>query len=182
MYVKEIVPRLMKEGGYRNPMEVPRLVKIVLNIGLGEAIANSKAIEAAQRDLATIAGQRAVVTKAKKSVSAFKVRQGMPIGAMVTLRGNRMYEFFDRLVNAALPRIRDFGGTPVTSFDSRGNYALGLREQLLFPEIEYTTVDKPRGLQVNVVTTARNREEAKRFLELLGMPFSRDGKAGARTR
>ena len=165
----------MEELAYKNPMQVPRLEKIVLNIGLGEAISNPKAAEAAQRDLAAITGQHPIITKARKSVAAFKLREGMSIGVMVTLRGDHMYEFFDRLVNATLPRIRDFRGTSPASFDTRGNYSLGLSEQLNFPEIEYTTVDKPRGLQVNFVTNATNRDEARRLLELLGMPFARDG-------
>ena len=155
-------------------MEVPRLDKIVLNIGLGEARENARAIESATADIATITGQKPVVTRAKKSIANFRIREGMPIGVMVTLRGQRMYEFFDRLVNAALPRIRDFRGLPTKAFDGRGNYSLGVREQLIFPEIDYDKVERIRGMQININTTARNDEEAKRLLELLGMPFAKN--------
>jgi large subunit ribosomal protein L5 len=172
-YKKEVVPAMMKERGYKNPMQVPRLEKIVLNIGLGEAIQNQRALEGATNDLALITGQRPVITRAKKSIAAFRLRSGMPIGAKVTLRGERMYEFFDRLVSAVLPRIRDFQGVPRDSFDGHGNYALGLKEQIVFPEIDYDKVDKIRGLQICIGTTARTDEEARRFLELMGMPFSR---------
>ncbi|TET40803.1 MAG: 50S ribosomal protein L5 [Dehalococcoidia bacterium] len=172
-YQKEVVPTLMGEYGYKNVMQAPRLEKIVINIGLGEAIKNPRALEAAERDLAAISGQHPVISRAKRSISAFKVRAGMPIGMMVTLRGNRMYDFFDRLVNATLPRLRDFQGTPRNSFDGRGNYTLGIREQTIFPEIEYDKVDKIRGMEISIVTTARTNEEGRRLLELLGMPFQR---------
>lgn len=172
-YQKEALPTLMSEFGYKSVMQAPRLEKIVVNIGLGEATQNPHALEAAERDLAAITGQHPVITRAKRSVSGFKVRKGMPIGIMVTLRGNRMYDFFDRLVNATLPRIRDFQGTPQNSFDGRGNYSLGLREQIMFPEIEYDKVDKIRGLEVCIITTARTNEEGRRLLELLGVPFQR---------
>ena len=172
-YREEVVPALMREFGYRNIMEVPGLEKISINIGLGEAVANPKALEAASADLAAITGQRPVVTRARKSIANFKVRKGMPIGLMVTLRGDRMWEFLDRLLNAVLPRIRDFQGVPTDSFDGRGNYSLGIREQVIFPEIDYDKIDRVRGLQVNIITTARTDEEAKRLLELLGMPFAR---------
>jgi len=172
-YQKEVVPTLMGEYGYKNVMQAPRLEKIVINIGLGEAIKNPRALEAAERDLAAISGQHPVISRAKRSISGFKVRAGMPIGMMVTLRGNRMYDFFDRLVNATLPRLRDFQGTPRNSFDGRGNYTLGIREQIIFPEIEYDKVDKVRGMEISIVTTARTNEEGRRLLELLGMPFQR---------
>jgi len=172
-YKKEVVSAMMKGGDYRNSMQVPRLRMIVLNIGLGEAIQNQKALEGATNDLAQIAGQRPVITRSKKSIAAFRLRSGMPIGAKVTLRGERMYEFFDRLVSAVLPRIRDFQGVPRNAFDGHGNYTLGFKEQIVFPEIDYDKVDKIRGLQVCIGTTARTDEEARRFLELMGMPFSR---------
>lgn len=172
-YQKEVIPTLMGEYGYKNVMQAPRLEKIVINIGLGEAIKNPRALEAAERDLAAISGQHPVISRAKRSISGFKVRAGMPIGMMVTLRGNRMYDFFDRLVNATLPRLRDFQGTPRNSFDGRGNYTLGIREQIIFPEIEYDKVDKIRGMEISIVTTARTNEEGRRLLELLGMPFQR---------
>ena len=172
-YQEEIVPQMMKEQGYRSPMRVPRLEKIVLNIGLGEAIQNSRALEAASADLATISGQRPVITRARKSIAGFKLRQGMAIGLMVTLRGRMMYDFLDRLINAVLPRISDFHGVPRDSFDGRGNYSLGIKEQIIFPEINYDKIDKIRGLQVSIVTTARTDEEGRRFLELMGMPFAR---------
>lgn len=172
-YKKEVVLAMMKDGGYKNPMQVPRLRMIVLNIGLGEAIQNQKALEGATNDLTQIAGQRPVITRSKKSIAAFRLRSGMPIGAKVTLRGERMYEFFDRLVSAVLPRIRDFQGVPRNAFDGHGNYTLGFKEQIVFPEIDYDKVDKIRGLQVCIGTTARTDEEARRFLELMGMPFSR---------
>jgi large subunit ribosomal protein L5 len=172
-YPEEMVPLMMKEYGFKSPMRVPRLEKIVLNISLGEAIQNPKAVEAATSDLAVIAGQHPVTTKARKSVASFKLREGMTIGAMVTLRGNRMYDFMDRLVNVALPRIRDFHGVPRDSFDGRGNYSLGLKEQIVFPEIDYDKIDKIRGLQVVIVTTARNDEEGRRLLELMGIPFAK---------
>lgn len=172
-YDKEVVPALMAEFGYRNVMEVPRLHKVVVNVGLGEAIQNPKALDNASRDLAAITGQRPAVRRARKSIAAFRLRAGMPIGLMVTLRGERMYEFLDRMMNAALPRLRDFRGVSAKSFDGRGNYTLGLREQLVFPEIEYDKVDKIRGLEVSIVTTARTDQEARRLLELLGMPFQK---------
>jgi large subunit ribosomal protein L5 len=164
---------MMQEQGYKNLMQVPRLDKIVLNIGLGEAIQNQRALEAATNDLSLISGQRPVVTRAKWSIASFKLRAGMAIGLMVTLRGERMYEFFDRLVNAALPRVRDFQGLPAKAFDGRGNYTLGISEQIIFPEIDYDKVDKIRGLQVSIITTAHTDEEARRLLELMGVPFSR---------
>ena len=164
---------MMTEYGYKNVMQVPRLEKIVINIGLGEAIQNPRALEAAEGDLAAISGQHPVITRAKKSISGFKVRTGMPVGMMVTLRGNRMYDFFDRLVNATLPRIRDFQGTPRNSFDGRGNYTLGVKEQVVFPEIEYDKIDKIRGFEISFVTTAGTSDEGRRLLELLGMPFQR---------
>jgi large subunit ribosomal protein L5 len=171
-YSTEVVPALVKQFEYANPMQVPRLEKIVLNIGLGEALTNAKAIEAAVKDLAQISGQRPIVTRAKRSIAQFRVRTGNSIGAKVTLRGIRMWDFLDRLTTLALPRIRDFRGTPARSFDGRGNYSLGLREQLAFPEIDYDKIDRLRGLEISIVTTARNDEESKRLLELLGMPFA----------
>ncbi len=172
-YRDEIVSAMMQEQGYKNPMQVPRLDKIVLNIGLGEAIQNQRALEAATNDLSLISGQHPVITRAKRSIASFKLRAGMAIGLMVTLRGERMYEFFDRLVNATLPRVRDFQGLPREAFDGRGNYTLGMKEQIIFPEIDYDKVDKIRGLQVSIITTARTDEEARRLLELMGAPFSR---------
>ena len=172
-YKAEIVETLMKDFRYDNVMQVPKLTKIVVNIGLGESIQNAKAIDAAVNDLTLITGQRPVVTRAKKSIAAFKLRAGMPIGAMVTLRGQRMYEFVDRLTSAAMPRIRDFRGVSPNSFDGRGNYTLGLREQLMFPEIDYDRIDKTRGLEVSFVTTARTDEEGRRLLQLLGVPFAK---------
>jgi len=173
-YKKEVVPRLMEIFGYKNVMEVPRLEKIALNIGMGEAIQNAKAMEAAERDLATISGQHPVVTYSKKSIAAFKLRVGMPIGLKVTLRGERMYHFFERLVNVTLPRMREFRGVSRNSFDGRGNYTLGFKEQTIFPEIEYEKVDKARGLEVSITTTAKTDEEGRQLLELLGVPFSRE--------
>jgi len=170
-YREEVVPALTAEFAYKNLMQVPRLEKIVLNIGLGEAIQNPHALEGAASDLAAIAGQRPVITRARRSVSQFKLREGMAIGMAVTLRGNRMYDFFDKLLNVTLPRIRDFQGVPRNSFDGRGNYTLGLKEQVVFPEIEYDKVDKVRGLEVSIVTTAHTDEEGRRLLQLLGMPF-----------
>jgi len=174
-YHKEVIPRLMELGGYKNVMQVPRLEKIVLNIGVGEAIQNAKAMEAAQGDLTTIAGQHPVITRAKKSIANFRLRAGMPIGLMVTLRGDRMYDFLDRLINAVLPRMHEFQGVSLNSFDGRGNYTLGFKEQILFPEIDYDKVDKVRGLEISIVTTAKKDEEGKHLLELLGMPFAKDG-------
>ena len=170
--MSEAVPALKTEFGYKNVMQVPRLEKIVVNIGLGEALANAKAIDAAVGDLSLITGQRPVVTKAKKSIATFKVREGNPIGAKVTLRGARMWEFFERLTRVALPRIRDFRGVSGKAFDGRGNYTLGLKEQLSFPEIEFDKIDRLRGLEVTIVTTAKSDEESKRLLALLGMPFA----------
>lgn len=172
-YREEIVPAMMEDFSYKNVMQVPKLTKIVVNIGLGEAVSNARAIDAAVGDLAAITGQKPVVTRAKKSIAAYKLRAGMPIGAMVTLRGPRMYEFLDRLTSVTLPRIRDFRGVSPNSFDGRGNYTLGLREQLAFPEIDYDKIDKTRGLEMSFVTTARTDEEGRRLLTLLGMPFAR---------
>lgn len=171
IYIKEVIPQLMKKFGYRNVMEVPRLEKITLNMGLGEAIQNIKILDAAVEELTLIAGQRAVVTKARRSIAAFKLREGMPIGVMVTLRRDRMYEFFDKLVNVALPRVRDFRGVSPKAFDGRGNYTLGIREQIIFPEINFDKIDKVKGLNVSIVTTAQTDEEGKELLQLLGMPF-----------
>ena len=171
-YRAEVAPALQKQFEYTNPMQVPRVSKVVVNIGLGEALQNAKAIDAALGDLAMITGQRPIVTKAKKSIAQFRVRAGNSIGAKVTLRGERMWDFLDRLTTLALPRIRDFRGVPGRSFDGRGNFSLGLREQLAFPEIEYDKVDRLRGLEISIVTTAKTDEESKRLLELLGMPFA----------
>jgi large subunit ribosomal protein L5 len=172
-YAEEIRPALMSEFSYRNVMEAPRLEKIVVNIGIGEAIQNAKALDAAVGDISAITGQRPIVKRAKKSIAQFRLREGMPVGVMVTLRGDRMYEFLDRLCNAALPRLRDFRGVPTRSFDGRGNFSLGLREQLVFPEIDYDKIDKVRGMEITVVTTARTDQEARRLLELFGVPFAR---------
>jgi large subunit ribosomal protein L5 len=171
-YHDEVVAVLQKEFGYENVMQVPRLSKIVLNIGLGEALTNAKALDAAARDLGAIAGQKPIVTRARRSIAQFRVRAGNPIGAKVTLRGERMWDFLERLTRLALPRIRDFRGVPGKSFDGRGNYSLGLREQLAFPEIDYDKIDRLRGLEVSIVTTAKTDEESKRLLQLLGMPFA----------
>ena len=170
-YRETVVPELMKEFAYSNIMQVPRLSRVVINIGLGEALQNSKALDAAVGDLSLITGQKPIVTKAKKSIAQFRVRSGNPIGAKVTLRGERMWDFLERLTTIALPRIRDFRGVPSRSFDGRGNYTLGLREQLAFPEIDYDRVDRVRGLEISSVTTARTDEESKRLLEMIGMPF-----------
>jgi large subunit ribosomal protein L5 len=170
-YLKDVVPALRKEFGYANVMAVPRVEKVVVNMGLGEATQNVKLIDVGSDELARITGQRAVTTRAKKSIAAFKVRKGMPVGVMVTLRGERMYEFLDRLMSIALPRVRDFKGVSPKGFDGRGTYTLGLRDQLMFPEIDYMKVDKARGMNVSVVTTAKTDEEARRLLQLLGMPF-----------
>ncbi|MBM4465293.1 MAG: 50S ribosomal protein L5 [Chloroflexi bacterium] len=172
-YREEIVPALMKEFGYRNVMEVPRLEKIVVNVGVGEALQNAKALDHAVQDISTITGQRPIVTRAKKSIAGFKLREGMAIGIKVTLRGDRMYDFLDRLCNVALPRRRDFRGVSPDSFDGRGNYTLGLREQLVWPEISYDSIDKVRGMEISIVTTAGTDEEGRRLLQLLGMPFAR---------
>jgi large subunit ribosomal protein L5 len=172
-YLNEILPALMKEFEYQNVMQVPHVHKVVVNIGIGEAITNAKALDNAVRDMSVITGQKPIVTRAKKSIAAFRLRTGMPVGVTVTLRGERMYEFLDRLINAALPRLRDFRGVSTRAFDGRGNYTLGLREQLVFPEIDYDKIDKVRGLEVTIVTSARTDQEGRRLLELFGMPFQR---------
>lgn len=171
-YQKEVVPALKERYGYENIMQVPTLEKVVLNIGMGEAIANSKAMEAAEVDLSAISGQHPIITRSKKSIAAFKLREGMPIGLKVTLRGSRMYDFVDKLINAVLPRVREFQGVSRDAFDGRGNFALGIKEQIIFPEIEYDKVDKVRGLEIIIVTTAKTDEEGRGLLELLGMPFA----------
>ncbi len=170
-YWTEVCPQLRAEFEYKNVMQIPRVQKIVVNIGMGEAISNGKAMESATKDLSSITGQKPVITKAKRSIAAFKLRAGMPIGCTVTLRGERMWSFLDKLVSVALPRVRDFQGVSTKAFDGRGNYSLGLREQLVFPEIEYDKIDKLRGLEMTIVTTARTDEESRRLLALLGMPF-----------
>lgn len=170
-YTKEIAPAISKEFSITNPMAVPRLEKIVINMGMGEAIANSKILDTAADEVRAVTGQKPVITKAKKSIASFKLRQGMPIGVMVTLRGDRMYEFLDRLVSIALPRVRDFRGVSPKAFDGRGNYTLGIREQLIFPEIDFNKVDKARGMNISIVTTASNDEQARSLLKALGMPF-----------
>lgn len=170
-YSEEVAPALLKEFGLNNAMAVPRLEKVVINMGVGEATQNAKLLDPAVNELTAIAGQKALITRAKKSIAAFKVREGMPIGAMVTLRGDRMYEFLDRLINIALPRVRDFRGVSSKSFDGRGNYTLGLRDQLIFPEIDYAKVEKQKGMNITIVTTARNDEEARALLKHMGMPF-----------
>ena len=170
-YQKEVAPAIAKEFGIENPMAVPRLDKIVLNMGMGEAVANAKVLDTAVEELKAIAGQKPVITRAKKSIASFKLRQGMPIGVMVTLRGEQMYEFFDRLVSIALPRVRDFRGVSPKAFDGRGNYTIGIREQLIFPEIDFNKVDKLRGMNISIVTSARNDEQARALLKSLGMPF-----------
>jgi large subunit ribosomal protein L5 len=174
-YKEEVIPRLMELCGYTNIMQVPCLEKIVLNIGLGEAIQNAKALESAEGDLVAISGQHPVITRAKKSIAAFRLRTGMPIGLKVTLRGERMYDFMDKLVNAVLPRVHDFQGVSPDAFDGRGNYTLGLKEQIVFPEIDYDKIDKVRGLEISIITTAENDEDGRHLLELLGMPFTREG-------
>jgi len=170
-YEKDVVPALRNEFSYGNVMQVPKLHKVTVNIGVGEARQNAKTLDAAVGDLTTVAGQKPVITKAKKSINQFKIRTGDSIGCMVTLRGNRMYEFLDRVMNTALPRVRDFQGVSRTAFDGRGNYNLGVREQLIFPEIEYDKIDKLRGMEISIVTSARTDEEGRRLLQLLGMPF-----------
>lgn len=172
-YAKEVVPALMKTFSYKNVMQVPRLEKVVLNVGLGEAVQNIKLLDSIQKELTMIAGQKAVVTRAKKSIAAFKLRKGMPIGCMVTMRGNRMYEFLDRLVSLALPRIRDFRGVPRKSFDGKGNYALGIKEQFMFPEVDYDKVEIVHGMDIIICTTARTDEEGRALLSEMGMPFRR---------
>ena len=175
LYKTETVPALTKQFGYSNIMAVPKLVKINVNMGLGEAISNAKLLDVAADELAAITGQKPVITKAKKSIAAFKLRQGMPIGVTVTLRGDRMYEFLDRLISIALPRVRDFRGIPSKAFDGRGNYTLGLKDQLIFPEIDYGKVDKARGMNITVVTNAKSDNEAFELLKALGMPFIKKG-------
>ena len=170
-YKSEVVPAMMKQFGYNNTMQVPRLEKIIVNMGLGEAIQNVKILESAAAEIGALTGQKPVITKARKSIATFKLRKGMSIGCMVTLRKERMYEFFDRLVNVALPRIRDFRGIPASSFDGRGNFAMGIKEQFIFPEIDYDKIDKVKGMNVVIVTTARTDEEARHLLKLMGMPF-----------
>ncbi len=170
-YNKEIAPQIAKEFDIKNPMAIPRLEKIIVNMGMGEAISNSKILDVAVDELKVITGQKPVITKAKKSIASFKLRQGMPIGTMVTLRGERMYEFLDRLISVALPRVRDFRGISAKAFDGRGNYTLGIREQLIFPEIDFNKVDKTRGMNISIVTTAKNDEQSRALLKALGMPF-----------
>lgn len=170
-YIKKSIPELIEKFGYKNPMEVPKLKKIVLNIGLGEAVQNIKILDSAVEEFALISGQRPVVARAKRSIAAFKLREGMPIGCMVTLRRNRMYDFFDKLVNIALPRVRDFRGVSDRSFDGRGNYTLGIREHVIFPEIDYDKIDKVKGMNITIVTTAKTDEEGRTLLRSLGMPF-----------
>ena len=173
VYQDEIVPALMRDFGYTNPMRAPRIQKVVLNIGVGEALTNSRAMEGATKDLTTISGQKPIITRARKSIAGFKLREGNPVGTSVTLRGARMYHFLDRFINMALPRIRDFRGIQRTGFDGRGNFSIGIREQIIFPEIDYNQIDRIRGLQVTIATSARNDTEAIRLLELYGMPFVR---------
>ena len=172
-YTAEVAPALMKQFGYKSVMQIPKIDKVVVNVGCGEAKENAKVLEAVVRDLTTITGQKAVITKAKKSVANFKLREGMPIGAKVTLRGNKMWEFLDRLFNVALPRVRDFRGISANAFDGRGNYALGIKEQLIFPEIEYDKIEKLRGMNIAIITTAKTDEEARELLTLVGAPFER---------
>jgi large subunit ribosomal protein L5 len=172
-YRQECVPKMMQEFRYRSPMQVPRLEKIVINIGLGEAIQNIKLLESASQELAAITGQKAVVTRARRSIAAFKLREGMPIGCMVTLRRDRMYHFFDKLVNVVLPRVRDFRGVSDRAFDGRGNYTLGIKEQIIFPEIDYDKIDKVKGMNITIITSAPNDEEGKYLLNLMGLPFRR---------
>ncbi len=173
-YRKEVIPGLMERSGYKNVMQAPRLEKIVLNIGVGEAVQNVKALEAAQRDLTAISGQHPIITRAKKSIAVYRLRAGMPIGVTVTLRGERMNDFFEKLVNAVLPRAHEFQGVSTNSFDGRGNFSLGFKDQISFPEIDYDKIDKARGLEITIVTTAKTNEEGRQLLELLGMPFSKD--------
>ena len=174
LYRNEIVPSMMREFGFTNPMQVPRIQKIVVNIGLGEALTNGRAMESATGDLATITGQKPIITRARKSIAGFKIREGNPIGTCVTLRGTKMYHFLDRLINMCLPRIRDFRGIPRRGFDGRGNFSIGIREQIIFPEIDYNQIDRIRGLQVTITTTAQDDATATRMLELYGMPFVRE--------
>ncbi|WP_298586969.1 50S ribosomal protein L5 [uncultured Selenomonas sp.] len=170
-YKNEVVPELTKKFGYKNIMQLPKIEKVIINMGVGEAVGNPKALDAAVSDLTIIAGQKPVLTRAKKSLAAWKLREGMPIGTKVTLRGTRMYQFLDKFINVALPRVRDFRGVSSTAFDGRGNYAVGLKEQLIFPEIEYDKIDKLRGMNIVIVTTAEKDEEARELLKLMGMPF-----------
>ncbi len=172
LYLKEVAPGMMEKFGYKNVMQIPKIEKVVINMGVGEAVGNPKVLDVAIGDLAMIAGQKPIVTRAKSSIAAFKIRKGMPIGTKVTLRGERMYYFLDKLLNVSLPRVRDFRGVSPTAFDGRGNYTLGIKEQLIFPEIEYDKVDKVRGMDIVIVTTANSDEEARELLKLLGMPFS----------
>jgi large subunit ribosomal protein L5 len=176
-YRKEVIPRMMEICGYKNIMQVPNLEKIVVNIGLGEAISNAKALESAEADLMAITGQHVLTTRSKKAIANFRLRTGMPIGLAATLRGERMWIFFDKLINAVLPRMHEFQGVSPDSFDGRGNYTLGLKEQILFPEIEYDKVDKIRGMEISIVTTAKSDEDGRHLLELLGMPFAKDGES-----
>jgi large subunit ribosomal protein L5 len=173
-YKREVIPTMMAHREYKNIMQIPRLEKVVLNIGLGEAIQNAKALKAAEGDLTAIAGQHPVTTRARKSIANFKLREGMPIGLKVTLRGERMYDFFEKLVNAVLPRVREFQGVSPSSFDNRGNYTMGLKEQIFFSEVDYDKIDKARGLEISINTTAKTDEDGKHLLELLGMPFTKD--------
>ncbi len=174
LYRKEVIPAMMERRGYRSMMEVPRIEKIVVNIGLGEATGNAKVLESAEKDLTAIVGQHPVVTRARRSIAAFRLREGMPIGMRVTLRGERMWDFLNKLMNVVLSRMREFAGVPQNAFDGRGNYTLGIKEQTIFPEIEYDKVDKVRGLEVTIVTNARTDEEGRQLLELLGMPFAKE--------
>jgi large subunit ribosomal protein L5 len=174
-YYNEVVPALMKSLNLKNPMQVPRIEKVVVNVGVGEALDNPKALDATVADIMAITGQKPIVTKARKSIANFKLREGRQIGVKVTLRGERMWSFLDRLINIALPRVRDFRGVSPNAFDGRGNYTLGLREQLVFPEIDYDKIDKLRGMEVSIVTTARTDEEGRQLLQLLGMPFKKEG-------
>jgi large subunit ribosomal protein L5 len=171
IYINEIVPKMMKDFNYKSVMQVPKITKVVLNMGLGEAIQNVKILDSAVEEIGLVAGQKAVITKAKKSIATFKLRQGMPIGAMVTLRKDKMYEFLDRLLNISLPRVRDFKGVPPKAFDGKGNYSLGVKEQLIFPEINYDKIDKIKGMNISIVTTAKTDEEGRALLKYLGMPF-----------
>ena len=171
-YVKEVIPAMTEKFGYKNIMELPKVEKVIINMGIGESIGNPKVLDAAVEDLKTISGQKPILTRAKKSIATWKIRQGMPIGAKVTLRGTRMYQFLDKFMNVALPRVRDFRGVSANAFDGRGNYSVGLKEQLIFPEIEYDKIDKIRGMNIVVVTTAKTDEEARELLKLMGMPFS----------
>lgn len=171
-YLNEVVPALTEKFGYKNVMEIPKIEKVIINMGVGEAVGNPKVLDAAVNDMTLIAGQKPILTRAKKSLAVWKLREGMPIGAKVTLRGERMYQFMDKFMNVALPRVRDFRGISAKSFDGRGNYSMGLKEQLIFPEIEYDKIDKIRGMNIIVVTTAKTDEEARELLKLMGMPFS----------